>query len=103
MVDVANLSGNDQLAQSRLGVLNNFLKEQGYTNKSVDESTHGNERKVAADIFRQLGDFYLNNQRQYKVAILCFEKSLRFMMKEGTKGPSRSIVDDVNLRISWIL
>ena len=94
MVDVANLSGNDQLAQSRLGVLNYFLKEQGYTNKSVDESTHGNERKVAADIFRQLGDFYVNNQRQYKTAILCFEKSLRFMMQEGTKGPVRSIADD---------
>jgi tetratricopeptide (TPR) repeat protein len=100
MVDVANLSGNDQLAQNRLNVLNAFLKEQGYTNKGLDEVTLGNERKVAADIFRQLGDFYLNNQRQYKVAIQYFEKCIRFMMKGGTKGPSRSIVDDANVRNS---
>ncbi len=99
MVDVANLSGNDQLAQNRLNVLHYFLKEQGYTNKGLDEVTLGNERKVAADIFRQLGDFYVNNQRQYKTAIMYFEKSLRFKMQAGTKGPGRSIADDSTQKV----
>ena len=93
-IDVAILSGNDQSVQLKSSQLSTFLKEKGYLNKGLDEITLGVERRVASNVFRQLADFYLNNERQYKLAIKYFEKCIRFMMPGGSQGPQTSIVDD---------
>ena len=94
--DVAILSGNDQLVQTRIAELNAFLNDRGYMKKNLDEKTTGGERFAIASVFRLLADFYLNNMRQYTTSIKFFEKCIRFNMPAGTSGPEVSLADSKN-------
>ena len=93
-VDVSILSGNDQMVQSRLAELNDYLVKNGYMAKDLDEKTVGSDRFRVASVFRLVADFYLNNMRQYTTAIQYFEKCIRFNMPAGTKGPDVSLADN---------
>ncbi len=94
-VGVAHLSGDETAAAARLSDINKFLNDNGYNSKSLDVNSKGNSRKICADIFRILADFYLNDERNYKNSIYYFEKVIRFEMPHGKARvyPAHSLVD----------
>ena len=92
-VGIAHLSGDEAAANARIDEINTFLKKNLYLDKSLDMISKGNVRKVNADLFRALADFYLNDERNYKLAITYFEKVIRYSMPKGDPSVGPSMVD----------
>ena len=92
-VGIAHLSGDEAAAEARIDEINKFLKKNLYLDKSLDMISKGNVRKVNADLFRALADFYLNDERNYKLAITYFEKVIRYSMPKGNPSTIPSMVD----------
>ena len=46
-----------------------------------------------ADLFRALADFYLHDERNYKLAISYYEKVIRYSMPNSLPGTMPSLLD----------
>ena len=92
-VGLAHLSGDESLANARIDEINKFLKQNLYLDKSLDNLSKGNVRKVNADLFRALADFYLHDERNYKLSISYYEKVIRYSMPNAFLGNPPSLLD----------
>ncbi len=92
-VGLAHLSGDEAAASARIDEINHFLRHNLYMEKSLDNLSKGNVRKVNADLFRALADFYLHDERNYKLAISYYEKVIRYSMPNSLPGAMPSLLD----------
>ncbi|MCR5214069.1 MAG: tetratricopeptide repeat protein [Eubacterium sp.] len=77
-VECAHLGGDEKKAALYLQEIMDYIKDRGYLTSFKEISN--NQRRVYASIFRRIADHLVNNERNYKDAILYFEKAIRYKM-----------------------
>ena len=86
LIGLGHLAGNESEADRRRKQMNEFLATNRYDDLTVDVHVKGNLRKVHAEVYRALADYYLNDERNYKLSITYFEKCIRFHIEEGKES-----------------
>ena len=93
-IELAHLAGDEKKAEQLISKdLESFLRINGYDASCLKKKISGSDAELMGDLFNDIANFYIHNERKYKIAIKYYELSLHFRTKkEAVSVKKKSIV-----------